>query len=106
MWNLDSIIKVLQTFKRENGKSDAPKVRVWINRMPQNNIFRFDRGTRIFLSGDKCEQFGVYEAACCGYEVVLIDGAMFPDCPAHKEPADWKLVCVIGPDKTAAEPAA
>jgi len=58
------------------------------------------------FSEDKCELFAVYQTACCGYEIVLIDGALFPDCPAHKRPASWNLVTAIGPSGTESDPAA
>jgi len=32
---------------------------------------------------------------CCGYEIVVTEGARFPDCPEHKRPARWELVAAI-----------
>ena len=57
-------------------------------------------------SGDECELFAVYQTACCGYEIVLIDGAVFPDCPGHKKPAVWNLISAVGPAKAQSDPAA
>jgi len=48
-----------------------------------------------FTSGEECELFGVYETACCRYEMVITDGAIFPDCPAHHKKAQWNLVTAI-----------
>ena len=61
----------------------------------------------MFSSGTKNPQFGIYEAECCGYEIVLINGAVFPDCPAHKQPTEWKLVSTIEPsNRQKSDPAA
>ena len=49
----------------------------------------------MFSTGNKNFQFGIYQAVCCGYEIVLIDGAVFPDCPDHKRPTEWKLILEI-----------
>jgi len=54
----------------------------------------------MFSTGNKNFQFGIYQAVCCGYEIVLIDGAMFPDCPDHKRPTDWKLISEIESGRT------
>lgn len=58
------------------------------------------------FSGDKCHLFAVYQAACCESEIVLIDGATFPDCPAHNRPVVWNLVTAIGPSGTESDSAA
>jgi hypothetical protein len=43
--------------------------------------------------GEKNTTFGVYRNVCCGVEVMLSEGAKFPDCPRHVHlPAIWKLV--------------
>ena len=49
----------------------------------------------VLSTGTKNPQFGIYETVCCGYEIVLIDAALFPDCPQHKKPTEWKLVSPI-----------
>jgi len=49
----------------------------------------------LLFTGDKNFQFGIYQTVCCGYEIVLIAGAVFPDCPEHKCRKEWKLVAEI-----------
>jgi hypothetical protein len=37
--------------------------------------------------------FGVYKSLCCGYEIVVRQGARFPECPLHpKVPAVWNAL--------------
>ena len=51
-------------------------------------------------TGNRNPQFGIYKTGCCGYEIVLIDGAVFPQCPEHKQPAEWELITAIESTKT------
>ncbi len=62
----------------------------------------------MLFTGNMNFQFGIYQTLCCGYEIVLIDGAMFPDCPDHKRPTEWKLISEIesGTRDSDSEPAA
>jgi hypothetical protein len=53
------------------------------------------RCKKVLCTGTHNPQFGIYASACCGYEIVLIDAALFPDCPQHKKPTEWKLVTAI-----------
>src|SRR6185295_9166688 len=63
--------------------------------------------TLIFPSGTMNCEFGIYQAACCAWEIVLFSGAHFPQCPAHKKPTKWKLISTIGaPRPEKSEPAA
>lgn len=39
---------------------------------------------------------GFYVSACCGLEVYVEKGAMFPCCTAHITPAQWSLVRLPG----------
>src|SRR3954463_5239285 len=42
--------------------------------------------------------FGVFESACCGAEIVIPSGAVFPSCPNHPEfDTTWTAI-EIGPD--------
>ena len=34
-------------------------------------------------NGEVNTRFGVYKAVCCGAEIVISQGATFPDCPNH-----------------------
>jgi len=37
--------------------------------------------------------FGIYKSVCCGSEIVIPDGVVFPDCPNHLNlPTEWKPV--------------
>jgi hypothetical protein len=43
------------------------------------------------FNGEINEKFGVYKSVCCGYEIVIAEGAEFPDCPKHpKLVTQWK----------------
>jgi hypothetical protein len=34
-------------------------------------------------NGEKNTRFGVYRTVCCGAEIVITEGTIFPDCPNH-----------------------
>jgi len=45
------------------------------------------------MNGNICECFGVSKTVCCGIEMIITDGARFPDCPNHiKLSTNWKSV--------------
>src|SRR5215471_11088930 len=49
--------------------------------------------TQSMPNGMVNSQFGVYKSLCCGYEITLRAGEMFPDCPNHlKLTTIWKPV--------------
>ncbi|PYR72287.1 MAG: hypothetical protein DMG20_00305 [Acidobacteria bacterium] len=42
-------------------------------------------------NGEINKKFGVYKSLCCGFEIVLVEGAIFPDCPNHPRlTTEWK----------------
>ncbi len=42
-------------------------------------------------NGDINRRFGVYTNLCCGLEIVISEGAQFPDCPKHPHlTTTWK----------------
>jgi hypothetical protein len=44
-------------------------------------------------NGDVNSRFGVYKTLCCGREIMLREGMIFPDCPNHlKLTTVWKMV--------------
>ena len=44
-------------------------------------------------TGDINKQFGVYSNVCCGYEIIIREGASFPNCPDHrKSETTWNFV--------------
>ena len=44
-------------------------------------------------SGDKNTSFGIFRNCCCGREIVIINGATFPQCPKHRQlPTVWEAV--------------
>ena len=44
-------------------------------------------------NGERNEKFGVYKSVCCGAEIVIDSGVVFPDCPKHpKRTTRWKPV--------------
>jgi len=41
-------------------------------------------------------KFGMYKSLCCEWEIVIAEGATFPDCPRHvKLTTEWKLVAEL-----------
>ncbi len=49
--------------------------------------------TTVPNNGEINKHFGVYRSLCCGREVIVREGATFPDCPNHpKLSTVWKLV--------------
>ena len=44
-------------------------------------------------NGDINQRFGVYKSLCCGREIIIREGATFPDCPNHSKLSTvWKPV--------------
>jgi len=43
-------------------------------------------------NGQVNENFGVYKSVCCGAEIVITKGAIFPRCPNHPVDTIWKLL--------------
>lgn len=44
-------------------------------------------------NGDKNERFGVYRNLCCGREIIIREGATFPDCANHPKLSTlWKQI--------------
>lgn len=44
-------------------------------------------------NGEVNTQFGIYRTLCCGQEIVITVGTVFPDCPEHpKLPTEWKPI--------------
>src|SRR5689334_5764065 len=44
-------------------------------------------------NGEVNQILGIYKTVCCGAEIVIIPGAVFPDCPRHpKLTTIWKFV--------------
>lgn len=43
--------------------------------------------------GELNKEFGVYRSLCCGLELPIAGGNLFPDCPNHPNlPTVWKSV--------------
>jgi hypothetical protein len=42
-------------------------------------------------TGEINKQFGIYTSICCGQEIVIPEGARFPNCPRHPNvTTTWK----------------
>jgi len=53
--------------------------------------------------GEVNPQFAVYRSSCCGLEIVLPTGALFPDCPNHPHlPLQWVWVEAVNQVKKTA----
>ena len=47
----------------------------------------------MFENGQVNRSFGVYSSLCCGREIIIVEGATFPDCPNHPQQTTiWKPV--------------
>ena len=52
-------------------------------------------------NGDINQQFGVYKSLCCEAEIIIREGATFPDCPKHPKltvvwkPVDFETIPII-----------
>ena len=63
-------------------------------------------------NGDVNESFGVYRNVCCGQEIIIRQGAKFPDCKKHSrlstvwKPIEIDVSEVIVFKKSKTEPAA
>jgi hypothetical protein len=64
-------------------------------------------------NGDLNHKFGVYRNACCGREIIIREGATFPECPYHpKVNTSWELIevevvdTIIINKKSTSDPAA
>jgi hypothetical protein len=40
-------------------------------------------------TGERSEQFGMYMSNCCGWEIVIASGVVFPPCPKHCKSTGW-----------------
>ncbi len=38
---------------------------------------------------ERNDEFGMYVNDCCGSEIVIGPGAVFPRCPKHQTPTGW-----------------
>ena len=54
--------------------------------------FLKESGARMFRSGRRCEQAGVYRSNDCGYEITLESEEDFPDCPLHERAVTWTFI--------------
>ena len=64
-------------------------------------------------NGEVNQEFGVYESECCGLEIVIGKGLIFPDCPNHRKVATlWnpfeedKTIRLIDTNGSKSKPAA
>jgi hypothetical protein len=64
-------------------------------------------------NGEINEAFGVYKSLCCGAEIVIREGATFPECPNHRSlktiwtPLDFEMILMTEIRKKAkSDPAA
>ena len=64
-------------------------------------------------NGDKNDKFGVYRNVCCGKEIIIREGATFPDCASHPKlstvwkPIEFEVVnMIVLNKKSKSEPAA
>jgi hypothetical protein len=58
-------------------------------------------------NGETNTTFGVYRSLCCETEIVIAEGATFPDCPQHITfTTQWKLVSETdrGPEDSPFDP--
>jgi hypothetical protein len=47
----------------------------------------------VLQNGETNQKSGIYKTVCCGAEIVISPGAVFPDCPNHQKLTTiWKPV--------------
>jgi len=47
-------------------------------------------------NGERNTRPGVYKNLCCGVQIVIPDGAIFPDCQNHVNlPTEWKFISEV-----------
>jgi hypothetical protein len=70
--------------------------------------------SKVPQTGQRNTLFGVFKNTCCGAEIVITTGTVFPACPEHPQAStSWKPI-EVGPDnvtelstkKSKADPAA
>jgi hypothetical protein len=67
---------------------------------------------RVPSNGDINKSIGVYRSLCCGREIVIREGATFPDCPNHPrlstiwKPVEAEIVSMHSIEKTGPDTAA
>ncbi len=64
-------------------------------------------------NGNVNETFGVYKSVCCGSEIVITKGAIFPKCPDHprlttiwKQLSNEDMIRLTDKEKSESNPAA
>jgi len=63
-----------------------------------NGILEILAGTSLPENGEINQRFGVYKSLCCGQEIIIREGATFPDCPNHAKlstvwtPVDFETI--------------
>ena len=50
------------------------------------------------LTGAKNALFGVFKSQCCGAEIAIGSGAVFPTCPEHPQIRTLWIPIEVGPD--------
>jgi hypothetical protein len=43
-------------------------------------------------TGQTNQQAGIYRSEDCGYEIKLLAGELFPECPIHRRPVTWSFI--------------
>jgi hypothetical protein len=43
-------------------------------------------------TGQTNQQAGIYRSEDCGYEIKLLQGELFPECPIHRRPVTWSFI--------------
>ena len=46
----------------------------------------------VFRTGESCFQPGIYSSNDCDYEIMMLQGESFPECPLHSKHVDWTFV--------------
>jgi hypothetical protein len=68
------------------------------------------RDIKVPIRGEKNKSFGVYSTDCCGLEIVISVGSVFPLCPNHPNQItvwnaiDVDIARVVSTKKSKAEP--
>jgi hypothetical protein len=50
------------------------------------------------VTGEKSALFGVFKSHCCGDEITILSGTVFPACPDHPQIRVLWIPIKVGPD--------
>ncbi len=91
LWRLKNVSEVVRLF--HGSAIENAFLRVLVVCMLPYIAFLPGGLRKVPQNGETNTKFGVYKNVCCGVQIVLVEGAEFPDCPNHpKLTTEWKSI--------------